>query len=254
MPRRKIATTEKKEGSRTAGLKADIYNLNGEIVGKTSLPKEIFAVKVASQLVAQAVRVYQANERLGTHNTKTRSEVAGSTRKIYRQKGTGRARHGAITAPIFIGGGVAHGPKPRDYSLTLPQKARRKALFAALTDKLQSGNIKIVQGLGKIEMKTKKMHDILMNLRLSDKKGNTEKVLLVTSENLPNVRLAGRNIESLTIESAKLINTYQIVSNKNIVFMEEAVPIIASHFLPQHKPLPLEKEITNRQAKKKTKK
>lgn len=254
MPRKKIIKTEKRERNKTAGLRTDVYSLSGRVVGKTTLPQQIFAVKVSPQLVAKAVRVYQANERLGTHNTKTRSEVAGSTRKIYRQKGTGRARHGAITAPIFIGGGVAHGPKPQDYSLTLPQKMRRKALFGVLTDKLQSGNLKIIRGLAKLEMRTKKMHDTLMNLKLSDKSGNVEKVLLVTSENFPNVRLAGRNIESLTIEGAKLINTYQIVSNKNVVFMEEAVPVIASHFLSQNKQIPVEKKITKKLAKTKTKK
>lgn len=225
MPRRKIA--------KTVGLAADIYNLDGEVVGKASLPAEIFAVKVTPQLVAQAIRVYQANERLGTHSSKTRSEVAGSTRKIYRQKGTGRARHGAITAPIFIGGGAAHGPKPRDYSLTLSQKMKTKALFAVLTDKLQSGKVKIIRGLEKIETKTKKMDKALVNLKLSENKRKNADILLITPASFENVRLAGRNLSYLTIEDAKLLNSFKVISHKDVVFMEEAVPVLAGHFLKQ---------------------
>lgn len=235
MPRKTVRKPSKNTVKVSDSLKTDVYNLKGEVVGKTSLPGEIFATKISPQLLAQAVRIYQANKRSGTASTKTRSEVAGSTRKIYRQKGTGRARHGAITAPIFIGGGVAHGPHPRDFSLNLPQKMKRAALFGVLTDKLQNGALKIVRGMEKMELKTKKMNDALTNLKLSDEHGNMTKILLVISQNLDNVRLAGRNIENLTIEGAKLINTYQVISNRNIILMEEAVPVLAGHFLSQKK-------------------
>lgn len=231
MPRKKVIKTTKNENRKTGNLRTDVYNLKGEVVGKTQLPARIFAVKVSRQLVAQAVRVYQANKRSGTHDTKTRSEVIGSTRKIYRQKGTGRARHGAITAPIFIGGGVAHGPHPQDYSLTLPQKMKQAALFGVLTDKLQSGALKVVRGMEKIELKTKRMNEALTNLKLTDEYGGLTKILLVTSQNLRNIRLAGRNIQNLSIEDAKLLNSYQVISNKNIILMEEAVPVLAGHFL-----------------------
>ncbi len=157
MPRKKITKTKKTEVKQAVNLKTDVYNLKGDIVGKTTLPTEIFDVKINPQLISQAIRTYQVNNRLGTVSTKTRSEVAGSTRKIYRQKGTGRARHGSITAPIFIGGGVAHGPKPYDYSLKWPQKMKQAALFGVLTDKFQNGAVKIVRGLEKIELKTKSM-------------------------------------------------------------------------------------------------
>lgn len=235
MPRKTIAKTPKKPNKAVNALKTDVYNLRGEVVGKTSLPAALFAVSVSPQLVAQAVRIYQANSRLGTASTKTRSEVAGSTRKIYRQKGTGRARHGAITAPIFIGGGIAHGPHPKDYSLNLPKKMKQSALFCVLTDKLKGGELKVVRGLAKMELKTKKMDEVLTNLKLTDGHGNMTRILLVTSQNLRNVILAGRNIENLTIGDAKLINTYQVISNKNIVLMEEAVPVLASHFLSKSK-------------------
>lgn len=235
MPNKKSTKTGKTELKLNVSLRTDVFNLQGEVVGKTTLPPEIFGVKVSSQLLAQAVRVYHANQRAGTHDTKTRSEVAGSTRKIYKQKGTGRARHGAITAPIFIGGGIAHGPHPRDYTLTLPQKMKQVALFGVLTDKFQNGALKIVRGMDKMELKTKKMSKVLLNLRLLPEKSKNTNILLVTAQNERNVNLAGRNIPYLTIENAKLLNTYEVLSHKNVLLMEDAVPVLASHFFPKAK-------------------
>src|ERR1035437_1581049 len=143
--------------AKETGLKQSVYDLKGVVSGSIELPAEIFGAKINKTLMTQAVRVYLANKRRGTLSTKSRGDVKISTRKIYRQKGTGRARHGAASAPIFVGGGVAFGPRPRDYSLKLNQKARRLALFSALTTKLKNGEIKIVKGLEKIEPKTKLM-------------------------------------------------------------------------------------------------
>ncbi|MBI3380022.1 50S ribosomal protein L4 [Candidatus Gottesmanbacteria bacterium] len=235
MPNKKTIKTEKTQVRPKTDLKTEVYNLSGEIVGKLSLPGEIFAVKGSNHLLAQAVRVYQANKRLGTHDSKTRSEVVGSTRKIYRQKGTGRARHGSITAPIFVGGGVAHGPHPRDYSLTLPQKMKKAALFAVLSDKLHNGSLKVVRGFEKIALKTKIMNETLNNLKFNEETKKKENILLITSENLKNIILSGRNIDNLTIENVKLLNTLKVISHRNLLLMEEAVPVLASHFLSQNK-------------------
>lgn len=245
MPKKITTKTAKKEANLTGNLKTDVYSLQGEIVGKTSLPGEIFAAKVSPQLLSQAVRVYQANERAGTHSTKTRSEVTGSTRKIYKQKGTGRARHGSITAPVFIGGGIAHGPHPIDYSLTLPQKMKKVALFGVLSDKFLNNNLKFVRGMENIEAKTKKMNDVLTNLKLIPEKGKNANVLLVTSQNIKNINLSGRNIPFLTIENAKLLNTYSVLSHKNLLFMEEAVPVLAGHFISKRKMLETQKKIVS---------
>lgn len=235
MANKKTNKTEKTQVSSKTDLKTEVYNLKGEVVGKLSLPGEIFAVKGSNHLLAQAVRVYQANKRLGTHDSKTRSEVVGSTRKIYRQKGTGRARHGSITAPIFVGGGVAHGPHPRDYSLTLPQKMKKAALFAVLSDKLQNGSLKVVRGFEKIELKTKIMSETLNSLKFNEEKKKKENILLITSQDLKNVILSGRNIDNLTIENVKLLNTLKVISHRNLLLMEEAVPVLASHFLSQNR-------------------
>lgn len=232
MPRtRKIIKKEEIKEKDTT-IKADIYNIEGQVIGKMQLSREIFAVKIIPELLAQSVRVHQANQRLGTHYTKTRSQVSGSTRKIYRQKGTGRARHGDIKAPIFIGGGVAHGPKTRDYSLKLPKKMKRLALFGALTSKLGEGKIKIISGLDKIELKTKKMLEILRNLQLEDaKKRIPFNSLLVLPEKIQNIILSTRNIPGIDMIDTKLLNTYEVLAHQNILFMKEALPILFSHFL-----------------------
>ncbi|RJQ25876.1 50S ribosomal protein L4 [Candidatus Parcubacteria bacterium] len=213
------------------GVKIDVYGRDGKVVGSVNLPKEIFDAKVNNSLMAQAVRVYLTNQRSGTAHTKTRGEVKGSTRKIYRQKGTGRARHGAITAPIFVGGGIAFGPRKRDISLALPKKMRRKALFSALTLKFKSKSVKILEELDNIDSKTKNMQNILKSLNLLNKKGKADKVLFVSSKNKENVERAIRNIGGISLKQAKDINTYSILNSKNIVFMKNSIETLSETFL-----------------------
>src|SRR3989344_8251049 len=122
-------------------LSLSIYSIDGKEQKTVELPKEVFAVSVNKSLLTQAVRVYLVNQRQGNVKVKTRSEVIGSTRKIYRQKGPGKARHGAIKAPIFVGGGVAHGPKQKNYNLKFNKKEKKIALFAALSEKLKEKKI-----------------------------------------------------------------------------------------------------------------
>jgi large subunit ribosomal protein L4 len=222
---------EKKEEPKETGLKLSVYDLKGAVAESLTLPKEIFGAKINNSLVAQAVRVYLANQRRGTLKTKSRGEVAISTRKIYRQKGTGRARHGAASAPIFVGGGIAFGPKPRDFSMKLNQSMRRAALFSALSAKLKDGEIKLVTGLEKIEPKTKKMTDVIMNLGLNTKK---QQLLLVTPKagvDFANVSKAARNIEGVKVISSNQLNTYEVMVNNKILFMKDAVDSLKETFL-----------------------
>lgn len=208
-------------------LSASVYDLKGKAVGRVSLPAEIFGVEEKPKLVAQAVRVYLANQRQGTVSTKTRGEVRGSTRKIYRQKGTGRARHGGIRAPIFVHGGVALGPKPRDLSLSFPQKMKRIALFSSLSSKLKSGEIKVID-VTKITPKTKVMANALESLDLN---GRT---LLVTpggSEQFKNLYLAARNVEGVKILPATTLNTYDVLDNKGILITRDSIEVLKKHFL-----------------------
>lgn len=211
-------------------LSIDVYDLKGKVVEKLALPKEIFGAKVNSALVAQAVRVYLANQRSGTASTKTRGEVQGSTRKIWRQKGTGRARHGGIRAPIFVKGGIAFGPKPRDFSLDLPKKMRRLALFSVLSQKYKDGHIRVVKGLEKIEPKTKEMVSVMSSLEVNSK---NKKVLLVIpqTENHIQVVKAARNITGVEFIQASQLNTYQTLENKIVLFMRDALPVVEKTFL-----------------------
>lgn len=205
-------------------LSASVYNLKGKVVEKIALPKEIFGVDVNDHLMAQAVRVYLQNQRLGTSSTKTRGEVSGSTRKIYRQKGTGRARHGARYAPIFVGGGIAFGPKPRDHSLRLPSKMRKVAVISALSSKLKDGEIRVISGLEKMEPKTKIMNAAIKGLDFERKK-----ILLVTpgtSTELPALYKAARNIEGVKILPAQMLNTYEVLDNVAIFLMKTSIEVL----------------------------
>lgn len=220
-----------KEILKETGLNLSVFDTKGKVVESFSLPKEIFGIVVNNQLIAQAVRVYLSNQRRGTVKTKSRGEVNISTRKIYKQKGTGRARHGAASAPIFVGGGIAFGPRPRDYSLKLSKKMKRLALFCALSAKLKAGEIKLIQGLEKIEPKTKNMVVIINNLSLNEK---NKKILLVTpkaGKDFENIVKASRNIKGVRVTSANLLTTYEILANKKILFMKNSIETVKETFL-----------------------
>lgn len=221
----------KKEAPKEIGLRLSVYDLKGTAAGSLTLPKEIFGAKINNSLMAQAVRVYLANQRRGTLKTKSRGEVNISTRKIYRQKGTGRARHGAASAPIFVGGGIAFGPKPRDFSMKLNQNMRRVALFSALSAKLKDGEIKIVTGLEKIEPKTKKMVDVVKKLELNGKKQQLLLVVPKAGADFENVSKAARNIKGVSVVSSNQLNTYEVLANSRILFMKNAVESLKETFL-----------------------
>ena len=236
MPKAKETKKEVKKKEpvvKTDGLKMDVYDLKGKVVEKIALPKEIFETKVNKSLLSQAVRVYLANQRRGTHSTKTRGEINATTHKAWRQKGTGRARHGAKSAPIWVGGGVVFGPKPRDYSLKLPKKMKRAALFSSLTVKREENKIMVLTGLEKIEAKTKKMADVIKNLKLEEK---NKKILLVTPDTInayENVFKAGKNIKGVSIMSAKMLNTYEVLNAKTILFMKASLETLENNFLKE---------------------
>lgn len=213
---------------KTPDIKTEVYGLNGKVVSSVNLPGEIFGVKVSPMLITQAVKVYLANQRLGTHSSKTRSMVSGSSRKIYRQKGTGRARHGDIKAPIFVGGGVAHGPHPFDHSLSMPSNMRRVALFGVLSEKLSAGKLKVVSGFAKASGKTKEIAGALVKLIGEKKKGRT---MLLTPNKINSLYLAGRNIERFTLREANLANAYEVLKNNEILLMEESIETLVKTFL-----------------------
>jgi len=211
------------EGGRKMPV-VDVYNIEGQKVGDINLSDEIFAVEVNKVAMHSAVVNYLANARQGTQSTKTRAEVRGGGRKPWRQKGTGRARHGSIRSPIWTGGGVALGPKPRSYSYKLPKKVRRLALKSALTTKVLDNNIIVLDDLKLEEIKTKKMANILKNL-----KADTS-ALIVTPEVDRNVVLSARNIENVKTTTSDSINTYDILKYDKFIVTKEAVARIEEVF------------------------
>lgn len=194
-----------------------VIDTAGKAAGTISVSEALFAAPVNRQLLAQAVRVWRANQREGSAHTKTRGEVSGSTRKIYRQKGTGRARHGGIRAPIFIGGGIVFGPRARTIRMSMTKKMRRGALAAALTQKHAADEVRVVAGVKDIEPKTKAASRLFGSLAVE------KPALFVLARDAGGVRRAVRNLEGIDITGAKDISAYDILSHKTIVFMKEAV-------------------------------
>lgn len=207
-----------------AGLHISVLGIDGKVKGTMALPKELFGAAVSPSLLATAVRVYRANQRKGHASTKTRGEVEGSTKKIYRQKGTGRARHGGIRAPIFVGGGIAFGPKPRDYSLSLPKKMRRIALASALTRQYKEGNLMVVDGLETLEPKTKRFADAFHAMHMEDG-------LVVTGGAIGHVIRGARNVANIDLLPATDLHTYAVLAHKKIMVMKNAVRILHETFV-----------------------
>lgn len=224
-----IASSPKKAVS----LNVSVFDTKGKIAGRIELPREIFGAKINDVLMSQAVRVYLANQRLGTAKIKERDEVDRTTKKIYQQKGTGRARHGSRRAPIYVGGGKVFGPRPRDFALALSKKMKRLALFSALSSKLRDSELKIVKGLDLIEPKTKIMAQVLRDFGI----GKEKKALLVIpgmEKELENVCRAGRNIEGLDILSANTLNTYKVLDSKMVLVMRNSIESLKNTFV-KHK-------------------
>lgn len=187
-----------------------------------ALPKELFGGKVNETLLSQAVRVYLSNQREGSAKTKTRGEVEGSTRKIYRQKGTGRARHGSIRAPIFVGGGIVFGPEPRDFRLKLPKAMKREAILSALS--ARKSDTKVLDMLDSVEPKTKQVAGIFESANI---KGT---ILLVVPKEHANLSRGARNIDGVDCIRSLDLNPYVILTHKTIVFTKKSLEESTAHF------------------------
>ncbi len=197
--------------------KVDVYNMEGSVTGSIELSDAIFGIEPNQDVMHRAVLNQLANRRQGTHSTKTRSEVRGGGRKPYRQKGTGRARQGTIRAAQYIGGGIVFGPKPRDYSYTLPKKVRRLALKSALSAKVADKKLIIVESLELDEIKTKKMIQVLSNLNALDS------TLLVTENRDQKVEMSSRNLVGVKTALVNTINVFDILKFDKFVVTKDAV-------------------------------
>jgi len=203
-------------------MKITIYDKNGKKTEKSMvLPKDIFEVDINLSLMAQVIRVFLANQRTAFPKARTRGEVTGSNRKIWRQKGTGRARHGDNKAPIFVGGGKAHGPKGDKVRLVLPRKMKQAALRSALSSKVKAESIFVADGLEKITPKTKQGAKFIAGLGLSG-----YKTTLILVDRKDNITRAFSNLVNVDVALASKLNTYQALSSERIVFVKEAIEVL----------------------------
>jgi large subunit ribosomal protein L4 len=202
-------------------MEYEVLTREGTSSGKMDLPDDVFNVSAKDHLLHEAVRSYHANRRQGTSSTKTRSEVKASGRKPWRQKGLGRARAGTAASPIWVGGGVAHGPKPRDYSFSLPKKARRLAIKAALSAKVREGELKIVEAVGVDAPKTKRAVELMRSLGVE----NLKCLFILPGKSEDMIRATG-NIPGVKIACARDINIYDILNSDAVVIDKEAVGAI----------------------------
>ncbi len=199
-----------------------VYNIKGEDTGRRiSLNDEVFGVDVNEHAVWLDVKQYLANQRQGTHKSKERSEVSGSTRKLHKQKGGGGSRIGDINSPVLVGGGRVFGPRPRDYRFKLNKKVKQLARKSALTAKAQDNQIIVVEDFTFEAPKTKEFVKFAKNLKLADKK-----ILLVLAGQDKNVYLSARNVPDAKIMTASDINTYAILNNNAMVLTESSVNVI----------------------------
>lgn len=200
-----------------------VLSPEGKEVAKVEIDPALFGGEVNKQLLHDVVVMYQANLRVGTHSTKTRGEVAGSKRKLYRQKGTGNARVGTRRTHKRRGGGVAFGPKPRDYSYAMPKKARRLAARMALLSKFQDGEAVIVDGLGFEAPKTKAVVGVMKNLSVG---GQT--CLFATEGMDKNLYLSARNIPGVEVQEVRELNAYSLLRRKRLVMTKGALDSLCS--------------------------
>lgn len=198
-------------------MKLELLNLNGEKIKDINLDKEIFGIEPNNKVLRDAIILSQASLRQGTHSTKNRSEVSGSTRKIYRQKGTGNARHGAKRAVQFVGGGISFGPSPRDYSKKQNRKERKLALKTAYINKINDKNLLVIEEIKFNTPKTKEMISLLEKLNLTN-----QKTLIIVNKYQENTILAGRNLKNILIAEAKEVGVLDIVSAKKVLIENEA--------------------------------
>lgn len=196
----------------------DIFNMNREKVGQLTLADEVFSAEVKEHLFWEVVRWQQARRRAGSASTKTRGEISGATRKLFKQKGTGRARRGDIKSPLLRGGGKVFGPHPRDFSYNVPKKVRRQAMIAALSRRLSENGLVVVDRLDLPEVKTRRVADFL-------KKFELESALIVDQDN-DKLSLSGRNIPHIKVLPVQGLNVEDILRYDRLVLTPQAVAAI----------------------------
>ncbi len=206
-----------------------ILDLTSKEVGEIELNDMVFGVPLNEPLIHEAVRSYQANRRQGTSATKTRGDVSGAGRKLWRQKGTGRARIASLRSPLWKGGGNVHGPQPRDWSYNLPKKMRKRAMCSAISERLREGNLVIVNEWKFDAPKTREFINTLGTLKLSGK------TLIVDSLKNTNLMLASRNVQTTKVVNSYGVNIYDLVNHQKVVLTPKTVEELTGILQPRAK-------------------
>jgi large subunit ribosomal protein L4 len=208
----------------------EVKNLKNESVGQLDLKEEVFGAPLNEALIYDAVKGFLANQRQGTVATKTRGKVSGSGKKLWRQKGTGRARVASLRSPLWKGGGNVHGPQPRDWSVSIPRKMRQGALRSALSERLREGNVVVVDGfdLDAVEVKDKAGnplagHKTKKFLVVAKTFGWTRKTLIIDAQLAGNLALSARNVPGVTLAPSASVNIYDVLAHEQLVFTREAI-------------------------------
>ncbi|MFY9573260.1 MAG: 50S ribosomal protein L4 [Blastocatellia bacterium] len=204
-----------------------VKNLKSEEVGELELSDEVFGAPLNKALIYSAVKCYMANQRAGTSATKTRGDVRGSGRKLWKQKGTGRARIASLRSPLWKGGGNVHGPQPRDWSYRIPKKMRRGALRSVLSERLREGGLVVVESVELTSHRTKEFSATL------DALGLNKRTLVVDSPSNDNLMLSSRNLREVTLVAPGNVNVYDLLTHEQVALTREAVAL-------------LEKQLSNR--------
>ncbi|MDD2420189.1 MAG: 50S ribosomal protein L4 [Bacteroidia bacterium] len=203
-------------------MELSVYKIDGTESGKkVTLDPAVFGIEPNDHAIYLDVKQYLANQRQGTHKTKERWEVAYSTKKVIRQKGSGGARHGSIKANIYVGGGRVFGPQPRDYSFKLNKKLKQLARFSALSYKVKEESLRIVENFSMDAPKTKEFIKIISNLKVNDRK-----VLFVLPENIDNIFMSSRNLPNVRVVNVNEINTYDLMNSTSLIMMEGVQEIL----------------------------
>lgn len=203
-------------------MEVAVYNIEGKDTGrKVTLNDSVFAIEPNEHAVYLDVKQYLANQRQGTHKSKERSEVSGSTRKLHKQKGGGGSRIGDINSPVLVGGGRIFGPRPRTYEFKLNKKVKQLARKSALSVKAQDNAIIVVEDFAFEAPKTKEFVKFVKNIQVADKKA-----VMVLSDQNKNVYLSARNLPNVEIVTASSLNTYKIMNNRSLILSESSVAVI----------------------------
>lgn len=208
----------------------EVRNLKNKKVGEIELSDAVFGVELNEPLIHTAVVNYLANGRQGTSATKTRGNVSGSGRKLWKQKGTGRARIASLRSPLWKGGGNVHGPQPRDWSYKIPRRMRRGAIRSALSERLREGNLIIIDDF-KVGEKTKEFVGVMQTLGLNDKKKQTKTLIIDSLDNANLLRSSG-NVQKVNVTNSFGLNIYDIIWHEKVLISKSAVEELTNLFFP----------------------